>query len=64
MPASAVAADWADVVDAVLSYESRLAEISAAATANAARPELSLEHSIGRFVALAESHARASRVAP
>ena len=59
MPASAGAAEWADVVEALLSDGSRLAELSAAATANAARPELSFEHNIDRFIALAESHASA-----
>ena len=64
--ADASAAEWADAVEAVLSDQSRLAELSAAATANVARPELSLEHNIDRFIALAESHAgvgtRARRV--
>jgi glycosyltransferase involved in cell wall biosynthesis len=59
MPASATAAEWAEAIDGVLSDHSRLAELSAAATANAARPELSFEHNIDKFIALAESHARA-----
>ena len=59
MPASASAAEWADAIEAVLSDGSRLAELSAAATANAARPELSFEHNMARFIALAESHASA-----
>jgi D-inositol-3-phosphate glycosyltransferase len=57
--ADASAAEWADAVEALLSDQSRLAELSAAATANAARPELSFEHNIDRFIALAESYARA-----
>ena len=59
MPASASAAEWADAVEAVLSDGSRLAALSAAATANVARPELSFEHNMARFTALAESHAGA-----
>jgi glycosyltransferase involved in cell wall biosynthesis len=57
MPASATAAEWAEAVEAVLSDETRLAQLSAAATANAARPELSLKHNMDKFIALAESHA-------
>ena len=59
LPPSASGVEWADVVEAVLSDESRLAKLSAAATANAARPELSFEQNIDRFIALAESHASA-----
>jgi glycosyltransferase involved in cell wall biosynthesis len=60
MPPSATAAEWAEAIEAVLGDRRRLADLSAAAASNAARPEFSLQHNVERFIALATSHARAA----
>ena len=59
MPPSATAAEWAEAIEAVLGDQRRLADLSAAAASNAARPEFSLKHNVERFIALATSHAGA-----
>ena len=61
MPPSAGPAEWAEVVESVLEKRDRLADLSAAAIRNAARPEFSLEHHVRQFVALAESHVAAAK---
>ena len=60
MTPSAGPADWAEVVESVRENRDRLADLSLAAIRNAARPEFSLEHHVGQFVALAESHVAAA----
>jgi glycosyltransferase involved in cell wall biosynthesis len=59
MPPAATSAEWADAIEAVLGNDRRLADLSAAAASNAARPEFSLEHNVDRFIALAASHVAA-----
>lgn len=61
MPPSAGPSEWAEVVESVLEKRDRLADLSAAAIRNAARPEFSLEHHVRQFVALAESHVEAAK---
>ena len=61
LPQSAEAAEWADAIEAILSDPALSSSLSAAAAANAMRPEFSFDSNIERFIGVATAHVDASR---